>query len=275
MRVSIRLSAAVLAVAAGVVGLPARAPAQGMTIAGSEPQAAATPGSVTVAAGRFVPLDVAGGKPALVLGNEAGLLEMFDIPASHSVLGIRFDEPAGAKAKRYTFKTPVTIALAGDKSGTVTLTSVVNGADASKPPTVAGKLVLTLTAPQPPPGPDPKPPPPPPPPVTKSFRVVMVYETGKTMPAAQQAVLNAKSIEDYLIANTTPENGLAGFRRYDKDQQAEALTPGFAALWAAVKPQVTTVPCWAIEKDGKVDIVPWPANTAEGLALAKKYKEGK
>lgn len=189
-RMRVSFLSAFLAVALGVQGWAADPP--GLAVAGSDPQAASTPGTLSVAAGRFVPLAVAGGKPALLLGNEAGLFELFPLPAGHTVIGVRYDEPAGAKAKRYTFPTgSVTIAVAGDKGGTVTLTSVVNGATAADAPTVAGKLVLTLTAPiPPPPDPQPNPNPQPVPVVGKLFGWVMIEDLNVPF-NNRGAVLNA------------------------------------------------------------------------------------
>jgi hypothetical protein len=43
------------------------------------------------------------------------------------------------------------------------------------------------------------------------------------------------------------------------------------ALWAAVKPKVTSTPCLAVEVNGKVEIVPLPATPAEAVAALKKY----
>jgi hypothetical protein len=244
----------------------------GLMVAGSEPQAAQAATGVTVSAGRFVPLTIAQGKPALVLGNDAGLLEMFQLPAGHSIIGVLYSEPAGAKSKRYVFPSgPVTIAIAGDVGGVVKLSAVVNGASAADAPTVAGTLVVTLTAPLPPPGPGPGPdPPPPPPPVVKSFRVIWVTESATTLTAQQNSVIGAKAIRDYLTAKTTPENNVAGWRHFDP-QTVPSGQPTMTALWAAAKPKITTVPCLVVEVNGKAEILPFPANAVEALATLKTY----
>src|SRR5262245_26145579 len=101
-----RLSALLVAAVVSCSGLATDPP--GLAVASSDPQVTQPAGSVTVPSGRFVPLNVASGKPALVLGNDAGLVEIFTIEKGHSLIGIRFDEPALAKAKRYTFPQGVT-----------------------------------------------------------------------------------------------------------------------------------------------------------------------
>lgn len=126
------------------------------------------------------------------------------------------------------------------------------------------------------PVPDPKPKPidPVPVPVT-SFRVIFVYESADTLTATQTGVLNSAALAEYLNANTTKEGGVAGWRRFDKDATAANDTPTIKALWTAVKPKITTVPCWVVEVNGKAEIIPFPASVADGLATLKKYNGGK
>lgn len=118
--------------------------------------------------------------------------------------------------------------------------------------------------------PPPQPPQPPPTPVT-SFRVIFVRESGITLPASQASVPGAKVIRDYLFAKTTRESGVTGWREYDPQTDAANEQPMMRALWDAVKPKLTTFPCVVVEVNGKADIVPYPANAAEALALLKKY----
>lgn len=139
------------------------------------------------------------------------------------------------------------------------------------------EVVLTVIGPRPPPpgpvppGPTPPDPPKPPQPVT-SFRVIWVRESGATLPIGQQAVMDAKIVRDYLTANTTAEGQWAGWRSYDKDQEATNETPVMKALWQAVKPKLTVVPCVVIEVNGKAEILPYPASADAAVSLFKKYK---
>lgn len=128
------------------------------------------------------------------------------------------------------------------------------------------------SAPQPPPGPTPEPRPPEPKPVVASFRVILGYETGKNLTPDQNSVLNGKVVQEWLRKNTTPEGGLAGFRRFDKDTDASNDQPDMRRLWEAVKPKVTTVPFAAIEVNGRVEIVPFERTPEEMVAVFKKYK---
>jgi hypothetical protein len=125
--------------------------------------------------------------------------------------------------------------------------------------------------PGPAPGPNPKPPEPKPPtpePV-KSFRVILVYESGDTLTAAQNAVLYGKAVEDYLTGRCT--GGKAGWGRRDKDTDPATDTTGLKDLWAAVKPKVTGTPALAIAVNDKVVLEPFPGTAAEAVALLKKY----
>lgn len=123
--------------------------------------------------------------------------------------------------------------------------------------------------------PEPKPPAPPTPRPVTSFRVLFVVESANTLTAAQHAVVYARSVRDYLGEATTPEGGRPGWRLFDKDADAGNEPPTVKALWAAVRPQVTAVPCVAIEVNGAVTIEPLPETPVAAVALFKKYREGK
>ena len=123
-----------------------------------------------------------------------------------------------------------------------------------------------------PPGPTPPGPKPPAPEPVKSFKVIIVYESGDTPTAAQQAVLFGKQVEDYLAAKCT--GGKDGWGRRDKDADPATDTTGLKDLWAAVKPKVTTTPALAIAVNEKVTLEPLPATPADAVALLEKYRTG-
>lgn len=121
--------------------------------------------------------------------------------------------------------------------------------------------------PQPPPNPvDPDKPV-----VVTSFRVVLVNESGTTLSAAQNSVLFGKAIADYLDQKCTKQSGQPGWRRYDKNTDASKDLSEMAALWAAVQPKLTAIPCLVVEVNGKADILPFPTSVADALATLKKY----
>ncbi len=135
--------------------------------------------------------------------------------------------------------------------------------------------VGTVTPPTPiPPTPIPPTPIPPTPVPVTSFRVIFVWESAKTLPLGQMSVMDAKITRDYLSANTTFEFNGAGWRKYDKDQNSDSDTPPMNAMWTAVKPKLTTVPCVAIEVNGQVDIIPLAATPEAMIDVFKKYKGG-
>ncbi len=129
-------------------------------------------------------------------------------------------------------------------------------------------VVIGGAAPVPPTPVDPDPPAP----KVETFRVLLVYESAAVLPAAQFGVLYGKEVEQYLTANCTKDGDKNGWRRLDKDATTDNDTETFSALWGAVKPKVTRVPCVAIEVNGTVTIEPLPASVPDMLALLKKYR---
>ena len=123
---------------------------------------------------------------------------------------------------------------------------------------------LTMQIGPAPPKPDDPIVPKPPQPVT-SFRVFLIYESGTTYTAAVNSVLYGNVVEEWLNANCT--GGKAGWRRRDKDLSGDA-DPTMAAMWNAIKPNVTTIPCVGVEVNGKVELIPLEKTPAE---LVKKF----
>lgn len=159
----------------------------------------------------------------------------------------------------------------GVKEGSVTISAWgVSGTRAKK----IAELTVQV-GPRPPPKPDdPKPKPDEPDvkpvPVT-SFRVFLVYESAQTMTQAQTNVLYGNVVEEYLNAKCT--GGKAGWRRRDKDADGDADAT-MAALWKAVKPKLTTVPCVVIEVNGNAEIIPLEATPAAMVAKLDTYFKG-
>ncbi len=122
--------------------------------------------------------------------------------------------------------------------------------------------------------PEPVPPIPPTPVPVTSFRVIYVTESANTLTSAQRTVIDAKITRDYLTANTTPEGKWSGWRQYDPQQNVTNEQPNMKALWEAVQPKLTTLPCVVIEVNGKADILPLEATPAAQLEVFKKYKSG-
>ena len=134
-------------------------------------------------------------------------------------------------------------------------------------------IVVDAAPPAPPPQPKPDDPPAPKPvePVT-SFRVILVYESGKTLTQAQYGVLWGESVETALTEAT---RGVGAWRRYDQDKGETDPDEGVRAMWAKAKPLVKSVPCVAYEVNGRVSVQPLAATPAEQVAAVKKLREGK
>jgi len=144
----------------------------------------------------------------------------------------------------------------------------------------AGKVerrVVGDDEPAPPPKPKPDgPPAPKPPEPVASFRVIFVWESGDTLTAAQNSVINGVEVANFLAAKTTKTGTDKGWRLKDKDAPAAGDTPVMNELWAAVKAKLkpTDVPCVAVEVNGKVEIIPLAATPAEMVAQFKTYLGG-
>lgn len=244
-----------------------------------------TPGvPVRVPVGRFYPVDLTEGKPALYDTDETLVRIVILKPGERLINQTKFDESEEAQPADYEFpdaKGGVACVFAKATSGTATVKAYANGAGAGPPVKTGAFLIECVVGPRPPPkppepippGPTPPGPTPPPQPVT-SFRVIWVTESASTPTAAQNSVIGAKAVRDYLTAKTTPENGWAGWRHFDPQTNGANEQPTMKALWAAVQAKLTTKDAVVIEVNGKAEILPFPANPAEALATLKKYGGG-
>jgi len=135
-------------------------------------------------------------------------------------------------------------------------------------------LVLTVSGqgPKPPPDdPEPEPDDPTPPGPVTSFRVIWIMESGDTLNAQQTAISGAKAIRDYLNAKTTRSpDGQPGWREFDPQQITKDEPAVIQELWKAIKEKQWSAPCVAIEVNNKVQVLPFPTNTADALALLKR-----
>lgn len=219
--------------------------------------------------------------------------EVVEIELGTSVtveLGRKCILTAETKAKKVTWKVPAGVdAMPLDgkrlavwaKEGRYVFVAMAPSGDE----VVSAEVVLTVVGPRPPPvppGPTPDPVPPTPPPVpppapdpkplpVTSFHVILVWESGAGLTKEQNAVFNGVVVESFLDSKCTKDGGGKGWRRRDKDQATTGDTPTMNALWEAVKPKVTSVPCIAIEVNGKVVIEPLAATPALQVEALKKY----
>ncbi len=109
-------------------------------------------------------------------------------------------------------------------------------------------------------------------PVVTSFRVLLLRDPLGTMTLAQAGVYDSQAVARWLNEHCTKDGVTPGWRRYGKDQDASGEFPDVKALWAATKPKLTTLPCLAIEVNGKVDIIDFPATEADALTTLKTYR---
>lgn len=202
--------------------------------------------------------------PCLVFASPPGLVSVSEEAGPVKIRGKFVD---GVRTETRTFKGKAVFTVEAIANGRVELIVVPTSAKAT---TDAIRRVVDVDAGQGPIPPPPKPVDPPKP--TKSLRVFLIFESADTITAAQRAVLYGKVVEDWLTANCT--GGTAGWRRRDKDSPGDA-DPTMAAMWAAVKPNVTVTPCIAVERDGKVDLINLEATPAKMVEVLNTYKAAK
>lgn len=124
--------------------------------------------------------------------------------------------------------------------------------------------------PQPPPGPGPKPPEPKP--VVTSFRVIIGFESGVTVPQSVINIAHGRVVEEWLNANCT--GGKSGWRRRDQNLSSEN-DPTMAKLWKAVQDAKPTTPFFAVEVNGQVECIPFEATPEAMVAKLQTYKGAK
>lgn len=196
------------------------------------------------------------------------LVKVRKLTGPHSFYA-KFSDGSGQYEDR-SFSGPCIFVLTAAGTGTVEVDVIPVGAKDESEIKTATIQVDSGQGPQPPP--KPPTPPDPTPVVVKSFRVILVNETGNTLTPAEDAVFNGVTVENFL--NATCTDGKKGWRRRDKDQAGDN-DPTMAAMWNATKPKITTVPCVAVAVNEKVEIIPLEATPAAMIAVLKKYAEGK
>lgn len=140
-----RLRLSMIAVLLATVWVNAELPA-GLQVSRTVPMTTSAVGSVKCEPGRFVPLELGSGKPAMVEANDADAVRVFEVKPGGTLIGVRFDEPVGAEPKEYSFpdaKGKVYVALARNASSVVTVRAFVNG-DGEGPPKVAGSVSIEI-----------------------------------------------------------------------------------------------------------------------------------
>lgn len=158
----------------------------------------------------------------------------------------------------------------GRSEGTTTVKAlgIVNG----KARTLFKKVFVVGKMPQPPPEPkpdDPEPKPPEPKPAVESFRVIIGFESGVVVPPNVISVAHGKVVEEWLTANCT--GGKAGWRRRDQNLGSEN-DPKMASLWNAVKDAKPTPPFFAVEVNGKVEVIPFEKTPEAMVAKLNTYR---
>lgn len=131
--------------------------------------------------------------------------------------------------------------------------------------------------PDPDPTPDPDPDPIPDPPAPQGIaRALIVYESSANMPRDVLAVLNSTKLRTELGKITeVDEQGLQGWRFWDRDVDTSGAGEKWRAIWAKVKPQLSTLPyVFLVDDKGQIDGFPMPTDEAKLISTLKE-REGK
>lgn len=209
--------------------------------------------------------------PAALAGEPGDLVQ---VQAEASTDAIDWD--VAPPAQHFSQKTDRSLMLVPKKAGVYTVTGrVVNGtaiARAQCVVTIAGEPV-----PPTPPGPVPPGPTPPGPPApipAAGLRVLVIYDSATLpqMPPAQQSILYAQKMRDFLNAKCVV--GADGKTHEWRMWPQDIATGGEAALWqTAMKRPHAPLP-WLLVSNGKAGFEgPLPATVDEAMALIQKYAE--
>lgn len=212
----------------------------------------------------------------LVLSSPAGLVTVTEDVGPLKIKGRFFD--GGSENETRIYKGKFIYVVEAARDGRTELLIVPSGANKAEDVIRQSLDVIAGKAPIPPPGPGPKPVPPgpdvdpnaPPPIAGEGFRVLIVYETGQNLPAAQSPILFGKTIREYLDAKTVldADGRTHAWRIWDKDVDAS----GESKSWqdALARPR-KSIP-WILISNGTTGYEgPLPATVDEALALLKKY----
>lgn len=219
---------------------------------------------------------------AVVLTSPQGLVRVTRDEGPLRVRG-RFVDGTGIETRQFKGKWVFSVEPVDGQAGEVELLVVPKGfKDESE---ILRRRVKVGLGPKPPPGPDVKPidpepkPEPKPKPVDPTapipisgFRVLIVFETGQALPAAQSSILYGKRTRDYLDQHCVkgPNGQTPEYRIYDKD----VALGNESKLWrdAMARPR-TSVP-WVLISNGTTGYEgPLPATADEFIALCDKYRK--
>jgi hypothetical protein len=208
--------------------------------------------------------------PLFVLTSPTGILEVESITGPMTFRG-RF--AGGDKIETRTFSGPHLHLVTAIRPGRAEVIVIPQGVT-DQSDIIRQVLTVSGQGPKPPPDPEPDPEPddPTPPGPVTSFRVIWILESGDTINAAQTSIPGAKAVRDYLNAKTTRSpDGQPGWREYDPQQIMTNEPEVIQELWRQIKRKAWQAPCVAIEVNTHTIVLPFPANTAEALALLKRY----
>lgn len=227
--------------------------------------------------GRFVPLVPLTADPLTFDVSDPTAVVLDVLPVGTPLYGIKFDEPAGAKAKLYRFpdaKGPVALLLP-ERDVSV---SVWKNGEAGAGPLKVQSVMISVTGPRPPPGPNPPGPTPPVPPTPDGtspfteagFRVLMVFDSTNTVrPAQQNSVLYGKAVRDYLESKCVigPDGKTKEYRIYPANTDLSADR----ATWRDAFGKKGGDD-WILIGDGRAGYSgPLPKSEAEALELLRKH----
>lgn len=237
--------------------------------------------------GQSVPLEITGGNPTQVEVEQITVTKVkqtllttlpFQVTAPAGGFGYSWDFPEGVKAKRKGR----TLEIVESPKGGVTITVSYSVVDFEKKTTLDmyGEVTVQVgeivppKPPEPPAPPVPPTPPPDPAPIpVPGFRVLILYESGDTMPAEQSSIITAASIRAYIKAKSPlgPDGQTPDSRFWDKDVDVSSVSDMWRNAVTRARSKSNGKP-WIMISNGKTGYEgPLPANTESTLKLMKQF----
>lgn len=122
-----------------------------------------------------------------------------------------------------------------------------------------------------PPGPGPAPKPPTPVP-SGDLRVLFLYESSKPLTSGQAELMIGTTVRKWLDSNCVVENGLTGYRYWDKDTKITTDLPVWRDLLTEALKEASPVPKMLVFRGPSlVAAYPWPENPDAAVATLRQY----
>jgi hypothetical protein len=98
-----------------------------------------------------------------------------------------------------------------------------------------------------------------------------VYETGDSQSREQLNIINSTAIREYLKGKCAKDDGIPGFRFWDKDIDTSKEGDTWKKIWDSAKPKLSGLPTVVVFRGTAGEYYPLPATEAATLEFLKKF----